>query len=197
MDDYAIDVIGLLSELGIARAVIGGCSMGGYATFALLRRQPELASGVVLVDTRMGVDSPEGRANRRSMLALVDREGPSGVARDMMPKLLGETTRNSDPTIESTVRRLIKQQSPDGIRAAIQRMMDRLDATVVLQGLRVPALVVVGEEDTLTPVEESRRMAEAIPGARLEVIRGAGHLSNLEQPARFNAVLAQFLEGLP
>jgi pimeloyl-ACP methyl ester carboxylesterase len=177
--------------------VIGGCSMGGYATFALLRRQPELASGVVLVDTRMGVDSPEGRANRRSMLALVDREGPSGVARDMMPKLLGETTRNSDPTIESTVRRLIKQQSPDGIRAAIQRMMDRLDATVVLQGLRVPALVVVGEEDTLTPVEESRRMAEAIPGARLEVIRGAGHLSNLEQPARFNAVLAQFLEGLP
>jgi pimeloyl-ACP methyl ester carboxylesterase len=197
MDDYAIDVMSLLSELGITRAVIGGCSMGGYATFALLRRQPELASGVVLVDTRMGVDSSEGRANRRSMLALVDREGPSGVARDMMPKLLGQTTRDSDPTIESTVRRLIKQQSPDGIRGAIQRMMDRLDATAVLQGLRVPTLVVVGEEDALTPVEESRRMAAAIPGAQLEVIPGAGHLSNLEQPERFNAVLAKFLEGLP
>lgn len=197
MDDYASDLISLLSELGIARAVIGGCSMGGYATFALLRRAPELASGVVLADTRMGADSPEGRANRRSMLALVDREGPSGVARDMMPKLLGQATRDADPTIESTVRRLIKQQSPDGVRAAIQRMMDRLDATTVLEGLRVPTLVVVGEDDVLTPVEESRRMAAVIPGARLEIIPGAGHLSNLEQPARFNAVLTQFLEGLP
>jgi pimeloyl-ACP methyl ester carboxylesterase len=131
------------------------------------------------------------------MLALVDREGPSGVARDMMPKLLGQATRDADPTIESTVRRLIKQQSPDGVRAAIQRMMDRLDATTVLEGLRVPTLVVVGEDDVLTPVEESRRMAAVIPGARLEIIPGAGHLSNLEQPARFNAVLTQFLEGLP
>jgi pimeloyl-ACP methyl ester carboxylesterase len=197
MDDYASDLISLLGELGIGRAVIGGCSMGGYATFALLRRAPELASGVVLADTRMGADSPEGRANRRGMLALLDREGPSGIAREMMPKLLGQTTREADPTIESTVRRLIKQQSPDGIRAAIQRMMDRTDATGVLEGLRVPALVVVGEEDALTPVEESRRLASVIPGAHLEIIGGAGHLSNLEQPARFNAVLTRFLEGLP
>jgi pimeloyl-ACP methyl ester carboxylesterase len=197
MDDYAADVTSLLGELGIARAVIGGCSMGGYATFALLRRAPELASGVVLADTRMGADSPEGRANRRGMLALLDREGPSGIARDMMPKLLGQATRDSDPTIESTVRRLIKQQSPDGIRAAIQRMMDRSDATAVLESIRVPALVIVGEDDALTPVEESRKMAAVIPDARLEIIPGAGHLSNLEQPARFNAVLAQFLEGLP
>ena len=131
------------------------------------------------------------------MLALVDREGPSGVARDMMPKLLGQATRDSDPTIESTVRRLIKQQSPDGVRAAIQRMMDRLDATTVLEGLRVPTLIVVGEDDLLTTVEESKRMAAVIPGARLEIIPGAGHLSNLEQPLRFNAVLTQFLEGLP
>ena len=111
--------------------------------------------------------------------------------------MLGQATRDADPTIESTVRRLIKQQSPDGVRAAIQRMMDRLDATTVLEGLRVPTLVVVGEDDVLTPVEESRRMAAVIPGARLEIIPGAGHLSNLEQPARFNAVLTQFLEGLP
>jgi pimeloyl-ACP methyl ester carboxylesterase len=197
MDHYALDVMGLLGELGIARAVVGGCSMGGYAAFALLRRAADLVSGLVLSDTRIGADTPEDRANRRSMLALVDREGPSGVARDMMPKLLGRTTRNTDTTVESTVRRLIKQQSPDGIRAAILRMIDRRDATDVLTGLHVPALVVVGEEDTLTPVEESRRLAETIPGARLEIIPAAGHLPNLEQPARFNAVLTAFLESLP
>ena len=145
----------------------------------------------------MGADSPEGRANRRSMLALVDREGPSGIARDMMPKLIGETTRAADPTVESTIRRFIKQQSPDGIRTAIQRMMDRVDATPVVSAVRVPTLVIVGEEDQLTPVEESRRLAEAIPGARLEIIPQAGHLPNLEQPDRFNVVLTRFLEDLP
>ena len=197
MDDYAVDAMGLLGELGVSRAVVGGCSMGGYATFALLKRAPDLAIGVVLSDTRMGADSPEGRANRRSMLALVDREGPSGIARDMMPKLIGETTRTTDPTVESTIRRFIKQQSPEGIRTAIQRMMDRVDATPVVSAVRVPTLVIVGEEDQLTPVEESRRLAEAIPGARLEIIPQAGHLPNLEQPDRFNVVLTRFLEDLP
>jgi pimeloyl-ACP methyl ester carboxylesterase len=197
MDDYASDVIALFGELGVARAVVGGCSMGGYATFALLKRAPELASGLVLSDTRMGADSPEGRANRRSMLALVDREGPSGIARDMMPKLLGETTRETNSTVESTIRRLIKQQSPEGIRAAIQRMMDRADATPIVSAVRVPTLVIVGDEDTLTPVEESRRLAETIPAAQLEIIPRAGHLPNLEQPERFNAVLTRFLEALP
>jgi 3-oxoadipate enol-lactonase len=114
-----------------------------------------------------------------------------------MSKLLGQSSRDSDPTLESTVRRLIKQQSPEGIRGAIQRMMERLDATPVLAALRVPTLIVVGEEDALTPVEESKRMAEVVAGARLEVIPRAGHLANMEQPARFNAVLTDFLEGLP
>jgi pimeloyl-ACP methyl ester carboxylesterase len=196
MDDYAADVMGLLGELGIARAVVGGCSMGGYATFALLKRVPDLVTGLVLADTRLGADSREGRANRRGMLAVVDREGPSGVARDMLPKLLGQTTRETDPTVESTVRRLIKQQSPDGIRRAIQRMMDRVDASSIVSGVTVPALVIVGEEDALTPVDESRRIAAAIPGSRLEIIPGAGHLPNLEQPARFNAVLTDFLDGM-
>jgi pimeloyl-ACP methyl ester carboxylesterase len=193
MDDYAQDVIDLLSELGVARAVVGGCSMGGYATFAVLRKAPALAEAVVLADTRAGADSSEGRANRRSMLALVDREGPAGVAREMMPKLLGPTTRNSDPLVESTVRRLIKQQSPEAIRGAILRMMDRPDSTATVAALRVPTLIIVGEEDELTPVAESRRMADAVAGAILEVIPAAGHLSNLEQPARFNATLSAFL----
>ena len=66
--------------------------MGGYAALALYQSTPELFDGLVLANTRAGADSPEARANRRNMLALVDREGPSGVAREMMPKLLGKTT---------------------------------------------------------------------------------------------------------
>ena len=128
--------------------------------------------------------------------ALVDREGPSGVARDMMPKLLGQTTRDSDPTIESTVRRLIKQQSPAAIRGAIHRMMHRADLMPLLAQVSVPTLVITGEEDEMIPVDESRRMAAAVKGATLVIIPGAGHLSNLEQPEAFNDAVNNFLTAL-
>ncbi|HEX6165116.1 MAG TPA: alpha/beta fold hydrolase [Vicinamibacterales bacterium] len=194
--DYAEDVVDLLEELGIERAVIGGCSMGGYAALALYQAHPEIFDGLVLANTRAGADSPESRANRRNMLALVDREGPSGVAREMMPKLLGKTTHETKPDAEANVRRLIKQQSPIGIRAAIHRMMHRPDSTALLARVSVPTLVVTGAEDEMIPVEESRRIASGIRGAKLVIIPGAGHLANLEQPEAFNTALNEFLAAL-
>ena len=94
------------------------------------------------------------------------------------------------------MRRLIKQQSPVAIRGAIHRMMHRPDSTALLPHVTVPTLVIVGEEDELTPPEDSRRIAEAVPGATLVTIPGAGHLSNLEQPDAFNAALTAFLAKL-
>ena len=118
MADYADDVVDLLQELGVKRAVIGGCSMGGYAALALYQTAPQLFEGLVLANTRAGADSPESRANRRNMLALVDREGPSGVARDMMPKLLGKTTHE----IEA-------RRGGDGAAADQAAVADRESAT--------------------------------------------------------------------
>ena len=196
MSDYADDVVDLLEELGVKRAVIGGCSMGGYAALALYQTRPDLFDGLVLANTRAGADSPESRANRRNMLALVDREGPSGVAREMMPKLLGKTTHETKPDAEANVRRLIKQQSPAGVRAAIDRMMHRADSTPLLAQVSVPTLVITGAEDEMIPVEESRQIASGIRGARLVIIPGAGHLANLEQPEAFNTALTEFLAAL-
>ncbi len=196
MSDYADDVSDLLDELSVSRAVIGGLSMGGYAALALLQSAPEVIEGLILADTRATPDTPEGRANRRNMLALVDREGPSGVAREMMPKLLGKTTLELNPSAEAQVRRLIKQQSPVAIRGAIHRMMHRPDSTALLPQISVPTLVIVGEEDELTPPADARLIAEAVPGATLVTIPSAGHLSNLEQPDAFNAALNEFLAKL-
>jgi pimeloyl-ACP methyl ester carboxylesterase len=196
ISDYADDVSDLLEELGVTRAVIGGCSMGGYAALALYQSKPEIFEALILANTRAGADSPESRANRRSMLALVDREGPSGVAREMMPKMLGKTTMDTNAAAEATVRRLIKQQSPAGIRGAIHRMMHRADSTPLLAQIAVPTLVITGAEDEMIPVEESRKMAAAVPGAQLVIVPGAGHLANLEQPEAFNAALTTFLTTL-
>ena len=196
IDDYAVDVVDLLKELGITSAVVGGCSMGGYVTFALLRAAPSLARGIVLADTRAGADTSEGRANRRAMLALAEREGPSGVARDMTGKLLGKTSLDERPELEPLVRRWIKQQSHEAIQAAILRMMSRPDSFGMLPSIAAPALVIVGEEDTLTPPAESRKLAEALPTAELVIVPRAGHLANIEQPDAFNAALSRFLARL-
>ena len=196
MSDYADDLVEFFNELGIQRAVVGGCSMGGYATFAFLQRAADRVDGVILANTRAGSDSPEARANRRNMLAVLNREGPAGVARDMMPKLLGKTTHESNPEAEPTVRRLIKQQSPDAIRAAIHRMMHRPDSTPLLAQINVPTLVITGDEDELIPIDESRAIANAVHGATLTIIPKAGHLSNLEQPDPFNNALTAFLTKL-
>ena len=196
MSDYADDLVALLDELGVDRVVVGGCSMGGYATMAFMQAAGHRVDGLVLANTRAGADSPEARANRRNMLALVDREGPSGVAREMMPKLLGKTTRETNPEVEPFVRRLVKQQSQAAIRGAIHRMMHRPDSMPLLSEVKVPALVVTGQEDELIPIDESRAMASAIKGSTLELIAAAGHLSNLEQPDAFNKALNTFLAKL-
>lgn len=196
LDDYADDMIDLLNGLEIESAVIGGLSMGGYVALAVMRRAPELARGLVLADTRAGADASEARAARRGMIALVDREGPQGVAQEMMPKLLGRTTIETNPDATETVRRLIKGQSPTAIRGAILRMKDRPDATADLASIAVPTLILVGDEDVLTPPAESELMARLIPRATLVRIDGAGHLSNLERPDTFNASLHTFLQEL-
>ena len=127
------------------------------------------------------------------MLALVDREGPSGVAREMMPKLLGKTTHETNRTVEATVRRLIKQQSPVAIRGAIHRMMHRPDSTPLLAQVSVPTLVVTGAEDEMIPVEESRAHRERGAG------REAGHHSRRRASGQSRAArgLQRGLECIP
>lgn len=196
IDDYAEDVVGLIRDVARMPVVLAGLSLGGYVAFAVMRRAPELVRALVLADTRATADTMEGRAGRRAMLTLLEHDGPQGVAREMMPKLLGATTRTSNPGVEETVRLLIKRQSPPAIRDAILRMRDRPDSRALLPAITVPTLVIVGEEDTLTPPADAEAMAAALPHASLVRIAGAGHLANLEQGQAFEASVEDFLAGL-
>jgi pimeloyl-ACP methyl ester carboxylesterase len=193
MDEFAADVEALLNHLELERAMIGGISMGAYVTFALLRRAPERFSGLVLADTRSQADTPEGRQARQAMSELVRKDGPPAVADQMIPKLLGETTRRERPEVVALVRRLILANHATGLDGAIHAMMTRPDSTADLARISVPAFVVVGEEDVLTPVADGEAMHRAITRSRLVVLPGAGHLSNLETPDDFSEALGNFL----
>ena len=124
---------------------------------------------------------------------MAEEEGAAGVAEQMLPKLLGASTRASQPHVVSAVREMILTTSPAGIVRALRGMAARPAAFDLLEEIQCPTLVVVGAEDTLTPPTDSEALAKAIPGARLEVIPAAGHLSNLENPAAFNRALDAFL----
>ena len=194
MDEHAGDIVDLLDALHVEDAVVGGLSMGGYVAFALVRHAARYIRGLVLADTRPQADTPEGVEGRRKMLALVREKGPAAVADEMIPKLLGEHTRHTRPDVAQTVRALILSSSADAIANAITALMTRADSTPLLATIHVPTLIVVGEQDTITPPALSEQMYQAIKGSEYVAIPDAGHLSNLEQPEAFNAALARFLE---
>jgi pimeloyl-ACP methyl ester carboxylesterase len=180
IDDYAADVLELMTHLGIERAAVGGVSMGGYVAFGMLRQAPDRIGALLLANTRATADSADARAARDRTIDLVRREGVGALAREMTPKLLGETTRRERPDLAEAVAHLIEMNTADGLVAALGALRDRPDSTPLLSSIRCPATVVAGEEDAIIPLAEHEALARAIPDARLVVLPGVGHLSNVE-----------------
>jgi pimeloyl-ACP methyl ester carboxylesterase len=197
MERIADDGALLLDHLGVSQAVVAGCSMGGYAAFAFVRRHADRLRGLVLQDTRAGADNEEARRNRATLAEKVLREGASAAADAFLPRLVGETTHRERAPVVARLRERILATSPRGIADALAGLAARADSSSTLREIRVPTLVVCGEEDVLTPVAESEAIAKAVSGSRLAVVPRAGHLSNLEDPAAYTAALAAFLGTLP
>jgi len=193
MAQYADDFAALLDHLRIDQVVLVGCSMGGYAAFAFWSRHPTRVRALVLADTRPGADTDEGRVRRRKLIDVARTEGATAIANLQIASIVGRTTRDKQPDTYDAVHRSMAQARVDAIVGALEAMMSRADSTPLLATITVPTLIVVGEEDTLTPLAESRAMHTQIPGSRLEIIAHAGHLANLERPAAFNHVLTEFL----
>jgi len=196
VDGYADDAAALLDDLGIDRAVITGLSMGGYATLAFWRRHRARVRALVLCDTRATADTDAARDARRAMQALAEERGSMAVANEMIAGMVGKTTREKHPELVDALHRMMSLAPVRGVTDALDALMTRPDSTATLATIDVPTLIIVGEEDVLTPVKDARAMHLAIAGSRLEVIAGAGHVSNAERPATFNHVLSEFLVSL-
>lgn len=196
IDDYAQDALALAAHLELDRFVVCGVSMGGYVAFALQRLVPGRVAGLILSNTRAAADSADGRAGRDRMMDLARREGPEGVAREMVPRLLGETTRRGQPDLTDAVRRLILVNSVDGIVSALEALKTRPDSTPGLGAIASPALVITGDEDAIIPVSEAEVMARGIPNASLVVMPKVGHLSNLEDPGTWSRAVEAWLNGM-
>jgi pimeloyl-ACP methyl ester carboxylesterase len=194
IDDYAGDTIDLLDALHIEMAVICGLSMGGYAALAMFRHAPRYFHAMVLADTKSPGDSAEAVSGRKGMQQLVREKGQAAVAEALLPKLVGDTTRRERPDVIEDLRRQITGNSVESIVGALDALMTRPDSTPMLGTIHCPVQILVGDEDAITPPALSEQMHRDIPGSELAIIKGAGHMSNMEQPRLFNDALARFLE---
>jgi pimeloyl-ACP methyl ester carboxylesterase len=196
LEQYAVDVKELLARLGVPKALFVGLSMGGYLEFALYRQFPETILGLVFADTRAEADKPEQVKWRFDLAQRTAAVGPSAVVDEMLLKLLSPKTYPQRPALVEQVRSIISAAPVTGIIGDLMALAERPDSSSLLSSIHVPTLVIVGEDDVLTPPADAERIARGIRGARLVTIPEAGHLSNMEQPVSFNRALEEFLTDI-
>jgi len=193
MNLMARDLALLLNHLGIVRAAVCGLSMGGYVALALYKQLPSRVRALVLADTRAQADTEEGKQSRFQQAEKALSEGMAGIADAMLPKLLTPETVSKHPEVVKRVRDMMLKTKPEGAAAALRGMAERDDQTELLAKITVPALILVGAEDAITPVADSEKMHAAIAGSHLVVLENAGHVSNTERTEQFNDALLSFL----
>ena len=196
MEKHAADIERVLDAADVGRAPVIGVSIGGYALFEFWRRFRGRVAAVGLCNTKALADTAEGRAGRLQAADGVFDRGTEPFFESMIPRLLGRTTRETRPDLVEGALRMMRKMSPEDVAQVQRGMAQRADSLETLKTINVPALIVTGEEDILTGVNEAELMHQQIAGSQLKVVPKAGHFSPWEQPEEASRLLRQFLDGI-
>ena len=195
MEKHASDLARVCDATEAGRAVFVGVSIGGYILFEFWRRSRQRVRALVLSDTRAQADTEEGRNNRLRAAEDVLQRGPEPFIDSMLPKLLGESTRQNRPDLVQAAKRMMMKMSAEDIAQVQRGMAARPDSVETLKTINVPTLLLVGSEDTLTPVGDAELMHQQIAGSQLRVIPRGGHYAAFEQSEATLPLLRQFLDS--
>lgn len=193
LETFARDLAALLDHLGLEQVVVAGLSMGGQIAMEFARIFPTRLRGLVLAATFPQAETLEGKDARRRMAVRLLAEGMDGYADETLPKMLAARSIASQPDVAAHVHAMMRRTSPAGAAAALLGRAERPPYDAVLTSLKVPALVVVGDEDAFTTCADADRMHAALVDSELVWMPGVGHMPNLERPDAFNAALVAFL----
>ncbi len=180
IDAWATDLLENLRSLGVAGAIVAGCSMGGYLAFALLRAAPDFVRGLAIVDSRVIPDSADRKAARLGDAERIVREGPAFFIERSLRSINEELS--AYPAARALASSMLSDASSQGLADALVALATRPDATAQLISISVPAVVVRGVRDPIVGRDEARVMAASIKGATFVEIDGAGHIPSFERP---------------
>jgi pimeloyl-ACP methyl ester carboxylesterase len=193
MIELADDVVRVADALGLGRFVLGGHSMGGYIALRIAAVRPERLAGLILVDTRAEADTPEGMQRRDASIGRIAAGEVSAFLDEFVAGLVGPSSKARAPRLLEELRAIAADAAPDALTGCLAGMRDRPDSAALLPALDLPALVIVGHEDSLTPPASSRAMAAAMPKARLVEMASAGHTPSMERPIPTAEAILGFL----
>jgi len=197
VEQFVDDLIGLLDYLKITSAVIAGISMGGYIALRAAERNPDRVRGLILCDTRSESDNNDAKIRRAAQVRSVRMFGMRTFTEPFLKTVLAPETFRRSPEVVTLVRSMVENTSPTAVIGTLIALAARTDTTGFLHKIRVPVLLLVGENDALTPSSTVQEMHVKISHSETHIIAGAGHLSNLENPAEFNQHLLDFLKKIP
>ncbi len=191
----ATDIRKTMKNLKIPKAIFAGCSMGGYILFEMWRQEKELIAGMALIDTRAEPDDDAAKTKRRDLIEKINETG-SSVLPDIVAGYLSETTRLNNPAIERDVRLWASQTSPDTAVKSLQMLADRPDSRPTLSQIDAPTLVIVGEDDNITPPDAAKVINHGIKDSTLVTIPDAGHFAPLENAVAVNQAMNEFMANV-
>lgn len=195
MDTLYADLVALIEHLDVGPVHYAGLSMGGFVGQRLAARRPDLVRSLILIDTSAGPEDPDKVRKYRLLAAIFGVFGFKPLLGQVAPIMFSPAFLETDQgraTVEVWVAELTAQDRR-GVKKAIRGVVDRAPISEEIRSITAPTLVIVGSEDPATPVAKAERIAAAIAGSRLDVLAGVGHVSTLEDPARINALMTDFL----
>jgi len=193
MQSLADDLHSLLSQTSALPCILAGLSMGGYMTFAYAAKYAKDLKALILVDTKADADTPDGKAGRDKMIQTARTSGSPAIAAAMMPKMLSPDSQQNRPQLVQQLKTIMESCPALTIEHALAAMRDRADSRPLLPSINIPTLILVGDQDPITPPAVAETMNKEIKNSKLITIKSAAHLTSMEQPEQVNQALRQFL----
>jgi pimeloyl-ACP methyl ester carboxylesterase len=180
----------------IQRPVLCGLSMGGYLALAYAKLHPDALAGLILADTKSAADPDNVKQDREAFAQDALKRGAIASIERNLLKMTSDQTQKNLPKVAGQIKAWMKAADPQGIANALRAMAKREDTTERLRSLRVPVLLIVGEEDVVTPPSEMEKMKAVLTDAKLVKIAGAAHMSVNEKPDEFATAMRDYLHTL-
>jgi len=190
---FVNDLLSLMDALKLDKVTLCGLSMGGYIALNAVENYPKRFDALILSDTQCTADTPEAKEKRMKAIESIRESGVEKYAEESIKNLFAPTSFTAKPKEIATIKEMIVNTPEQSLSKTLLALSRRKETCSKLHEIKIPTLILVGNEDKITPPAAAQLIHEKIQHSRLKIIEHAGHLANLENPAEFNSQLKKFL----